>query len=63
MISYLVYFVVFLILCFVLYLAAKAIQRGLDAKNANKNLHSGLKKNKEKFFFNKSNELKKKKKY
>ena len=48
MISYLVYFVVFLILCFVLYLAAKAIQRGLDAKNANKNLQSGFKKNKEK---------------
>ena len=44
-------------------LAAKATQRDLDAKNANKNLHSGLKKNKENFFFNKSNELKKKKKY
>jgi|MDSW01.1.fsa_nt_gb hypothetical protein len=30
---YLVYFLVFLILCFILYLAIQALGRGLEAKN------------------------------
>ena len=36
MISYFIFFLVFLILCFVSFLTVKAIKRGLDAKNKNK---------------------------
>jgi len=42
MISYFVYFLVFLILCFVFYLAVKATARGLEAKNKNKKFTNKL---------------------
>ena len=36
MISWLIYLIVFLILCFVLSLGTKALSRGIEAKNSNK---------------------------
>jgi len=36
MISWLIYIIVFLILCFVLSLGTRALSRGIDAKNLNK---------------------------
>ena len=36
MISWLIYIIVFLILCFVLSLGTRALSRGIDAKNSNK---------------------------
>ena len=36
MISYFIFFLVFLILCFVLFLTVKAIKRGFDAKKKKK---------------------------
>ena len=36
MISWLIYVIVFLILCFVLLLGTKALSRGIHAKNSNK---------------------------
>ena len=36
MISWLIYVIVFLILCFVLLLGTKALSRGIQAKNSNK---------------------------
>ena len=48
MISYVIYFFVFVILSFVIYLAAKAVKRGLDAKNVNKNFNDDFEKDVEK---------------
>ena len=44
MISYLIFFLVFLILCYVLFLTVKAIKRGFDAKNKNKKFQNDKKK-------------------
>ncbi len=43
MISYFIYFLVVLILCFVIFLATKAIKRGLIAKNENKKFRDNSK--------------------
>ena len=48
MISYVIYFFVFVILSFIIYLAAKAVKRGLDAKNVNKNFNDDFEKDVEK---------------
>ena len=48
MISYVIYFFVFVILSFVIYLAAEAVKRGLDAKNVNKNFNDDFEKDVEK---------------
>jgi len=36
MINFFVYFLIFLILCYVLFLGATAVKRGIDAKNEKK---------------------------
>ena len=46
MIAYFIYFLVFIIICFVLFLATKAIRRGLIAKNENRKFQSGHNKKK-----------------
>ena len=45
MISWIIYLVVALILCFILYIASQGISRGLEAKNNNKKDFIKLKKN------------------
>ena len=45
MISYLIFFLVFLILCYVLFLTVKAIKRGFDAKKKNKKFQNENKNN------------------
>ena len=59
MITWIIYFIVGLILCFILYLASQGISRGLEAKSDNKKDLIKLKKNPSETI---SNEIKKLKK-
>tara|TARA_B100000401_G_C52283552_1_gene474638 strand:- start:63 stop:209 length:147 start_codon:yes stop_codon:yes gene_type:complete len=43
MISYFIFFIIFTILCFVIYIGYKALKRGLDAKKIPKKTSNNLK--------------------
>ena len=59
MISWIIYLIVALILCFILYIASQGISRGLEAKNNNKKDFIKLKKNSNKTISNEIKRLKK----
>ena len=59
MISWIIYLIVALILCFILYIASQGISRGLEAKNNNKKDSIKLKKNSNKTISNEIKRLKK----
>ena len=59
MISWIIYLIVALILCFILYIASQGISRGLEAKNNNKKNFVKLKKNSNKTISNEIKRLKK----
>ena len=49
MLSYLIFFIIFLILCFVLYIAFKGVLRGIEAKNRRKKYENNFKNKKNKW--------------
>jgi len=59
MISWIIYLIVTLILCFILYIGSQGISRGLEAKNNNKKDFIKLKKNSNKTISNEIKRLKK----
>ena len=59
MIVWIIYFLVALILCFILYIASQGISRGLEAKNYNKKNFIKLKKSQNKNISNEIQKLKK----
>ena len=59
MIVWIIYFLVALILCFILYIASQGISRGLEAKNYNKKNFIKLKKSQDKTISNEIQKLKK----
>ena len=59
MISWIIYLIVALILCFILYIASQGISRGLEAKNNNKKDFIKLKKNSNKTISKEIKRLKK----
>ena len=59
MIVWIIYFLVALILCFILYIASQGISRGLEAKNYNKKNFIKLKKSQNKTISNEIQKLKK----
>ena len=48
MLSYLIFFIIFLILCFVFYIAFKGVLRGIEAKNRRKKYENNFKNKKNK---------------
>ncbi len=59
MIVWIIYFLVALILCFIIYIASQGISRGLEAKNYNKKNFIKLKKSQNKNISNEIQKLKK----
>ena len=59
MISWIIYLIVALILCFILYIASQGISRGLEAKNYNKKNFIKLKKSPNKSISNEIQKLRK----
>ncbi len=59
MISWIIYLIVALILCFILYIASQGISRGLEAKNNNKKDFINTKKSPKKIISNEIKRLKK----
>ena len=59
MIAWIIYIIVALILCFILYIASQGISRGLEAKSNNKKNFIKLKKNSNKTISNEIKRLKK----
>ena len=59
MISWIIYLIVALILCFILYIASQGISRGLEAKNNNKKNFVKIKKNSNKTISDEIKRLKK----
>ena len=59
MISWIIYLIVALILCFILYIASQGISRGLEAKNNNKKDFINTKKSPKKTISNEIKRLKK----
>ena len=59
MISWIIYLIVALILCFILYIASQGISRGLEAKNNNKKNFINTKKSPKKTISNEIKRLKK----
>ena len=59
MISWIIYLIIALILCFILYIASQGISRGLEAKNNNKKDFINTKKSPKKTISNEIKRLKK----